>query len=165
MIGPMPFIEVQRMFDTAYPSGQRYYWKSDYVREVSDAALQAITTHAAARPSLLSGVDFHQMGGALSRVAADATAFGHRDAPFLVNTIAAWTEPEDDEANIAWARDLSAALAPYSTGTYVNFLSPSGTEAVRTAYEPGTYGRLAALKAKYDPTNVFRLNHNISPHS
>ena len=105
------------------------------------------------------------MGGAVSRVAADATAFGHRDAPFLINTIGGCIESQDDATTIAWVREVSAALAHNSTGAYVNFLSPTDAEGARLAYESATYERLAALKAKYDPTNVFRLNHNILPRS
>lgn len=163
LVGPMPYAELQTMLDTAYPSGQRYYWKSDYLRDLSHAAISTILGHMAARPSPLSTVDIHQMGGAAGRTAAEKTAFGHRDAPFLINTVASWTSPDHDEANISWARGLSAALTPFSTGAYVNFLSNTSEEAIRAAYEPGTYARLAALKAKYDPTNLFRFNQNIPP--
>lgn len=165
MIGPMPHFELQRMYDAGYPAGNRWYWKSDYVRALDEATIETLVAQAATRSTPLCEIDIHDMGGAVSRVAADATAFGHRDAPFLINTIGGCIESHDDAATIAWVREVSAALAPISTGAYVNFLSPSDVTGARLAYESGTYERLAALKAKYDPTNVFRLNHNIPPRS
>lgn len=165
MIGPMPHFELQRMYDAAYPAGNRWYWKSDYVRALDEATIETLVKGAAARPTPLCAIDIHQMGGAVSRVAADATAFGHRDAPYLINTYAGCIEPHEDAATIAWPRGVSAKLAPNATGAYVNFLSPTDAAGARLAYEWGTYERLVALKTKYDPTNLFRLNHNIPPRS
>lgn len=163
MVGPMPYMQLQTMFDTAYPAGQRYYWRSAYMRELSDAALDTLVDHMKACPFPLTGIDIHHLSGAVGRVAADATAFGHRDAPFLIDPVPVWTDPSDDEQAIAWGRAVAAALAPYSSGAYVNFLAEDDRDTSRTSYEQGVYERLAALKAKYDPTNVFRLNHNIPP--
>jgi FAD/FMN-containing dehydrogenase len=165
LVGPMPYTELQTMFDTVFPAGQRHYWRSAYMQELSDVTLDMLVDQMIARPSDLTFIDLHHMGGAVGRVAADATAFGHRDAPFLIDPVPTWTDPTDDERAIAWGRGVAAALAPHSSGSYLNFLAVSDPETSRTSYEAATYDRLAALKAKYDPTNVFRLNHNIPPRS
>jgi Berberine and berberine like len=94
---------------------------------------------------------------------APATAFGHRAAPFLVNEIATWTDQEEAASHIAWARGLSAALQPFSAGSYVNFLAQEGAQVTKAAYTEATYSRLVALKTTYDLTNLFRLNQNIPP--
>jgi hypothetical protein len=93
LLGPMPYSALQMMFDTAYPAGQHYYCKSDYVTDLTDEVIEALIAHALGRTSPLSAIDIHQMGGAVKRVGSDATAFGHRDAPFLVNTVASWSDP------------------------------------------------------------------------
>ena len=95
-------------------------------------------------------------------MAADATAFGHRDSGFVVNIVGIWPTPVDNDKHIDWARGLFAALQPYAHGAYINFLGDEGEARVRAAYGPH-YERLVALKNKYDPTNLFRLNHNIPP--
>jgi hypothetical protein len=99
----------------------------------------------------------------MARVADDATAFGQRGAPYLLNAVARWTDPATDEAQIGWARDLYAAAEPFSTGgTYVNFLS-AGDDRVAAAYGSDKVERLARVKETWDPTNVFRLNQNVRP--
>ena len=163
LLGPMPYSALQTMVDTSYPAGQCYYWKSDYLTDLSDEAIDTILSHRARCLSPLSAVDIHQMGGAMARIDANATAFGHRDAPFLVNTVASWTTSQEGEQHVQWARSLSAGLARYSTGTYVNFLTNEGAAGVKAAYDPAAYQRLAALKQTYDPTNLFHLNQNIAP--
>jgi hypothetical protein len=165
LVGPMPYMELQTMYDTVFPAGQRHYWRSAYMQELSDETLDMLVDQMIAPPSELTFIDLHHMGGAVGRMAADATAFGHRDAPFLIDPVPTWTDPADDERAIAWGRGIAAALAPHSSGSYLNFLAVSDPESSRTSYEAATYERLAALKAKYDPTNVFRLNHNIPPRS
>ncbi len=163
LLGPMPYSVLQTMVDTSYPAGQCYYWKSDYLTDFSDEAIETIIAYRDRSSSPLSAVDIHQMGGAVARIDANATAFGHRDAPFLVNTVASWTNSQQGEEHIKWARSLSAELARYSTGTYVNFLSNEGEAGVKAAYDPTAYQRLVALKQTYDPTNLFQLNQNIVP--
>lgn len=165
LVGPMPYTELQTMFDAVFPAGQRHYWRSAYMRELSDTTLDMLVDQMIKRPSELTFIDLHHMGGAVGRVRADATSFGHRDAPFLIDPVPTWTDPTDDELAVAWGRGIAEALAPHSSGSYLNFLAVSDPEASRTSYEAATYERLAALKAKYDPTNVFRLNHNIPPRS
>jgi FAD/FMN-containing dehydrogenase len=104
------------------------------------------------------------MGGAVGRVSRDASAFDQRDAAYNLAIIARWTEPAEADGHIAWARDLWEAMRPYARGVYVNYLGVGdGAERVRDAYGPAKYERLAALKAKYDPGNLFRLNQNIAP--
>jgi len=99
-------------------------------------------------------------------VPAGATAFGNRDAGFLMNYIGLWLDPAEDEANTTWVRNASDAMAPFGTGArYVNFLADEGEAGVRSAYEAETYARLQNLKAQYDPTNFFHLNQNIAPAS
>jgi FAD/FMN-containing dehydrogenase len=109
-------------------------------------------------------IHIHHLGGAMNRVAADATAFGHRDEGFVVNIIGTWSVPGDNDKHIDWARGLFAALQPYAHGAYINFLGDEGQERVRSAYG-SNYEHLVALKNKYDPTNLFRLNQNIPPAS
>ncbi len=100
----------------------------------------------------------------MSRVPADATAYGHRDAPFLINVHTRWERPADDRRCISWARELFDALRPHSAGSvYVNFISDEGAERVHDAYTQATWERLVDLKTRYDPGNLFRLNQNIRP--
>jgi FAD/FMN-containing dehydrogenase len=108
-------------------------------------------------------VHLHQLGGAMSRVPADATAYGHRGAGFLLNAVGIWPDPAETERNTAWVRGLASAVEPYARGAYVNFMGEEGADRVRAAYEPDAFARLQALKAEYDPTNFFRLNQNVPP--
>jgi FAD/FMN-containing dehydrogenase len=164
VLGPMPYQAIQGMFDAGVPRGSRNYWRSGYVDKLSDDAIEAIIEYADGVPAPLGQLHVHQMGGAASRVPAGATAFGNRDAGFLLNYIGLWLDPAEDEANSTWVRNASDALAPFGTGArYVNFLADEGDAGVRSAYEAETYTRLQKLKAQYDPTNFFHLNQNIAP--
>ena len=113
--------------------------------------------------SPLLQVHLHHVGGAVGRIAADATAFAHRGSSFALNIIARWTDRADDDGNMGWTRDFAAAIEPYAHGAYVNFLGDEGEGRVRAAYGDRTYARLVAVKTRYDPDNVFRLNQNIRP--
>jgi FAD/FMN-containing dehydrogenase len=164
VLGPIPYPALQAMFDASVPRGSRNYWRSGYVDQLTDGAIETIAAHAQTLPSPMGQLHIHQMGGAVSRVSAGATAFGNRDADFLMNYIGLWEDPAEDEANTAWVRAASDAMAPYGTGArYVNFLADEGEAGVRSAYEQETYVRLQSLKARYDPTNFFHLNQNIKP--
>ncbi len=163
LIAPMPYRVLQTMTDAINVPGLHHYWRSDYLRALDEQTIDTILEQIAGKTSSLSAIDIHQMGGEASRISAEATAFGHRDAPFLVNETATWTDPHEAAQHIAWARGLSAALQPFSAGTYVNFLAHEGAEVTKAAYTPASYDRLVALKTKYDPTNLFRLNQNITP--
>ena len=164
MMGPLPYTALQQANDPTAQAGLHNYWKAAFLHDLSDDVIDEIISYAAHATSPLSMVHIHQLGGAMNRVAADATAFAHRDSGFVVNIISTWPEPVDNEKHIDWARGLFAALQPYARGAYINFLGDEGQERVRSAYGPN-YTRLVALKNKYDPTNLFRLNQNIPPAS
>jgi FAD/FMN-containing dehydrogenase len=163
VISPHKFTDFQKAFDPLLLEGERNYWKSHDFLELSDGLLDAVLPFVSELPSSSCEVFFAQMGGATSRVPAEATAYRHRDAEFVMNVHGRWHDAEDDDKCIAWTRDLFQAAAPFATGgVYVNFMTEEETDRVRSAYGDG-YSRLAQLKAKYDPTNFFRLNQNIKP--
>ena len=162
--GQLPFRDVQQIFDPDYPNGRHYYWKSIYINGVGDEVAHVLIEHAARRPSALSSLDVWALGGAMGRVRTEATAFGRRDAPFLIGIEANWDEPTADAANVAWARGVYEAMRRFSPGgLYPNFpgFGEEGESLVRESYG-GNYARLQAVKAKYDPQNVFRSTLNIS---
>ena len=163
--GPLPFTALQQLFDPFFPSGERHYWKSLYLAGLGDGATAEIDTWVRRRPSSKSMAVVNALGGALGRVDPDATAIGERTAPFLLEILADWATPEESEANVAWARDFFTAMERFGAGkTNLNFPG-LGEDAgfVRAAFGRN-YGRLAELKQKYDPINLFRLNQNIEPH-
>lgn len=162
MMGPLPYTALQQANDPTAPAGLQNYWKAAFLQDLSDEAIDAMIGYATNATSPLSMIHIHQLGGAMNRVATDATAFGQRDSGFVVNIIGTWPAPGDNDRHIDWALDLFAALQPYMHGAYINFLGDEGQERVRSAYGPN-YDRLVALKSKYDPTNLFRLNQNIPP--
>jgi FAD/FMN-containing dehydrogenase len=162
--GPMPFAAIQSAFDPFFPKGLLQYWKSTYVDTLSDDLLDALCDLAAARPSPKTTMDIWPQSGAVARVGAEETAFGPRP-PFMVAFESSWTDPAANEANITWARDAWASMRRFaSRGIYLNFpgFGEEKEDLVRAAYGPN-YPRLRALKAQYDPTNLFRSNLNISP--
>jgi FAD/FMN-containing dehydrogenase len=164
LIGHKPYTAHQMMFDSGVPSGNHYYWKSEYLPSISDEAIDTVVTFCERLSSPLTLVLLFQLGGAISRVAVDATAAAHRDAAYVLNIATNWTDVENSAGHIEWTRNFWSAMQPYATGgVYVNFLSQDEGEArVKAAY--GTnYERLVALKNKYDPANVFSLNQNIKP--
>jgi FAD/FMN-containing dehydrogenase len=163
LLGPMPYATIQSLLDPLYAAGARNFFKSGYLANMPDDSIETLTRFQLAAPSPSSEIHLHQFGGAVARVADGETAFGSRSAPWVVNTVARWTDPSTDDVQMAWARDLYAALEPYcASGTYVNFLS-AGDDRVREAYGPEKYERLARLKENWDPTNLFRLNQNVQP--
>jgi hypothetical protein len=163
--GPMPFVSAQRLFDADYPNGRRYYWKSLYLDSLDDAAASTLVDHARKRPSKLSSVDVWALGGAMRREPAGGSAFSHRHRPFLLGIEANWDEAADDGRNVAWARGLFADMSRFSQGgMYLNFpgLTEEGDALLRQSFG-SSYERLQAIKAKYDPENVFRSTFNIVP--
>jgi FAD/FMN-containing dehydrogenase len=163
-VAPVPFVRWQRAFEQSYPPGKRYYWKSHNFTDPSQDALDRITEFALAPPTPETRVSVTHLGGAVKRVAADATAYPHRDADFLVNMTTRWEDPSEDERCIGWTRRYFDALRDFATGgTYVNLIS-DGTGEESMAYR-GNYDRLARLKAVWDPTNLFRMNQNVIPHA
>ncbi len=164
--GPMPYVEAQAALDEDYPSGElRYYWKSLYLDDMGDEAVARIARHTAGRPSALATVDVWHMGGAIGQIGKDRSAFGGREAPFLLGVEANWEDPRDDEANVSWARGCVEDMGRFSGGAeYLNFpgFMEGGEATLRATFGAG-YGRLVALKDEYDPTNLFRLNQNVKP--
>ncbi len=165
-ICPRPYAEVQRQLDAASPRGRRYYIKANFVTDISDAAIDLLVEHFATVPSPFSLIAFQQLGGAVGRVGSKATAFYHREARYEWFVQSAWEDPGENAANIQWTRALAEAMEPCTTGRgYVNHLGPEameGAASLRSAYGPH-YESLVALKNQYDPTNLFRLNANITP--
>jgi FAD/FMN-containing dehydrogenase len=164
LVQPMPYTAFQQILDPLNPPGNRVYWKSAMLRNLDDEVIETIIEHAAAPPSPLSAAIVEFYGGAANRVGVGETAYPHRDTQYALNAVATWTDPEGDAANIRWSRGLWEAVRRFSPGSvYVNFLGlDEGVDRVRAAYGPN-YERLAALKAKYDPQNLFRINQNITP--
>lgn len=163
-IAPKPYVEHQAVIEPLFPHGLRNYWKGSNLVELTDGAIEALLDQFARIPSRRTGIVLWQLGGAASRVGPDETAYAHREARYALNIPSIWDNPADDAANIRWTRECFDALSPYSTGAvYVNFLGEEGEGRVRAAYRPETYERLARIKARYDPTNFFRLNQNIRP--
>src|SRR5215213_4517281 len=163
--GPIPYTALQGAFDPFFPEGRLYYWKSTYVDDLSDEAIDTMVAAANARPSFMSGVTFWQLGGAMSRVGSEETAYGRRDAAYLFTAEASWTDPTTNEQNIAWARESLATMQPFSKGgSYLNFagFGEEKEAMLRASYGPN-YDRLVTLKSTYDPDNLFRMNLNIAP--
>jgi FAD/FMN-containing dehydrogenase len=163
-ITPKPYVAHQQMLDPAFPHGRHYYWKSRQLPPLSDEAIEVIVEHGLRITSDFSSARIFTLGGAVGRVGHDETAYPNRAATHDINIVGAWRPTDPDPARHAeWVRAFWSALAPHAAGTYVNFMSDEPQAAVRTAYGEHTYGRLAAVKRKYDPTNFFRFNQNISP--
>jgi FAD/FMN-containing dehydrogenase len=163
VIGMQPFAAWQGAFDPLLTPGAYNYWKSHNFVELSDGLLDRLVSTVERLPTAECEIFIGHLAGATNRVAADATAYPHRGANFVMNVHTRWRERADERRSIEWARKLFAETAPYATGgVYVNFMPEDETDRVSNAY--GTnYARLAALKAKYDPTNLFRLNQNVQP--
>ncbi len=162
-IGPVPYAAFQQAFDPLLTPGARNYWKSHDLREIGDAAVDCVIEAVSSLPSPQCEIFIGHLGGAIAGVAPDAMAFGRRDAEFIVNVHTRWDSAADDQQCIAWARTTFDALAPHALGTvYVNFM-PADEDARVPAAFGGNYTRLAELKAKYDPENLFRMNQNIQP--
>jgi FAD/FMN-containing dehydrogenase len=163
--GPMLYTDVQVFLDEDYPDGFHYYWKSLYLESLGDDVIDGVVTWSDRRPSLLSTVDVWHMGGAVSRFSAADAAVGNREAPYLLGVEANWEPSQDDDANVAWARACVEDMRTFSKGgQYLNFpgFHEREDETMRTTFG-NQYERLVALKKKFDPSNLFRLNHNIKP--
>ncbi len=167
LVGPAPYVEFQSAIDSTVAHGWNYYWKSTHLPELGDALIDTIADHAFVGTSPRSYAAMFHMKGAVSRVAAGATAFGNRQASHAITLDAVWRPGEDfGERDTAWARRFFAALGRFREGVYVNFLGGDEDPArVREAYGDAVYDRLVEVKTTYDPENVFHHNQNIRPRS
>lgn len=159
-----PYTQLQSILDPTQPKGRRYYWKSEFLSHVEPALCEKVIEHADGMPSPHSALILFQLGGALDERSEDHSAFGNREARYVLNIAGSWVGPEDDEVNIAWARAAWNDMKAFSTGgTYINFLTEDeGTERMAAALGKSV-ARLGQVKAKWDPENVFRTNRNIAP--
>ena len=157
------YLQIQSAGDSLFPRGRRYYWKAQFLREISNGVIDALLEIYPKAPSPSALLVFQQVGGAIARIPSSESPYANRDALYDCFPLAIWDSPADDQSNIRWARELWSAVSPYSTGgVYANNLGDEGEDRVRAAYGEN-YARLVALKNKYDPTNFFRLNQNIRP--
>lgn len=161
---PQPYVQTQSAFDPFFPEGLRYYWKSLYLDELNDDAIDTIVEYTTERPSPRTVIPIRPRGGALAQVDPAATAFAERSAPFLLSIDSTWEDPADDEENIRWTREFWEAMAPYASNKmYFNFaMGEEGDDVVRATFGEN-YERLIEVKTTYDPENVFRMNRNVTP--
>jgi FAD/FMN-containing dehydrogenase len=162
-VGPIPHPALQGMFDALYPAGMQWYWRADFVNELSDAAIDLHVKYGSQLPSMFSTMHLYPIDGAAGRVGKSDTAFSYRDARWAEVIVGVDPDPANNEAITSWCKDYWLALHPHSAGgAYVNFMMDEGQERIRATYRDN-YARLAAVKAQYDPTNLFRVNQNIQP--
>lgn len=162
-VGPMPFPMLQSMFDAVFPPGIQMYWKADFVNDLTDEMNALIARYSERKPVGSSMIGFHPIDGVASRLPNDATAWSYRDARWAEVIVGASPDSTDNDKLVAWARETWEALHPYSAGgAYVNFMMEEGSDRVHASYRDN-YERLAQIKAKYDPGNLFRMNQNIKP--
>jgi FAD/FMN-containing dehydrogenase len=163
VVGPNPFAGWQQAFDPLLTPGARNYWKSHDLAKLPDAAIDVLLAAVKTLPGPECEVFLAHVGGVADRVAPDATAFPQRNAHFVMNVHTRWRDAGDDQAFIAWARSLFDRMKPFAAGTaYVNFMPDDEGGRVESAYG-GNYKRLASIKRRYDPQNLFRLNQNVRP--
>jgi len=166
IVQPMPYVALQSMLDAGGPKGTRGYMKAEFFDELTDEAVEKLIEHGGKRPGPMVQLLMEPMRGAISRVGENDTALGRRDVPWCYHALALWMEPDEAtaDAHVAWARELSDDMQPHTTtGVYLNYTSDTGEARVRSTYGDEKYDRLVALKDKYDPDNLFRLNQNIRP--
>jgi FAD/FMN-containing dehydrogenase len=163
VISPHPFAGWQAAFDPLLTAGARNYWKSHDLPDLPDAAIKVILDAVRTLPSPECEVFIAHVGGAMARIPSNTTAWANRNAHFIMNVHTRWRDKAQDSACVAWTRQLFEAAAPFASGSvYVNFMPHDENDRVEKAY--GTnYGRLAEIKRRYDPDNLFRMNQNIQP--
>jgi FAD/FMN-containing dehydrogenase len=163
LVGPMPQPVVQSMFDALYPPGLQWYWRADFVNELSDEAIELHLKYGSALPSMHSTMHLYPINGAVHRVGKNDTAFSYRESKWAEVIVAVDPDPAKIDGMIPWVKDYWSALHPYSAGgAYVNFMMDEGQDRVQATYRDN-YGRLASIKNKYDPGNLFHVNQNIKP--
>lgn len=162
-VGPISYPDLNSMLDAGFPPGARYYWKSNYVSQITDELIDVIVDQFMQCPSTMSGIAIEHLHGAMTRVPVAATAFPHRQPGYNVLLAGVWDDARDSSANKQWVRDTYEALDPLlGAGRYVNYFSDDDSSAVSAAYGPNL-DRLSEIKRSYDPGNRFHLNHNIEP--
>lgn len=159
----MPYPQFQQLFDADFPSGLQVYWRSEFLDTLNDEVIDRLIAQFDQVSSPLSALILEQFGGAVRRIPQEDTAFVHRDADYNLAIISRWEQPGESEKHVAWARAVHDEVRPYSTGVYVNYLGEEGNDRIKAAYGEEVYQRLVALKNRYDPNNLFRLNQNIQP--
>lgn len=164
IFAPVSYVQMQSMFDPFFPPGRQTYVKANFIRSLSDKAVDILAEFAGTSPSVHTfGPWVEHWHGAATRIAVSDTAFPHRQYPYNFSVWSNWVSPSESEDNIKWSRACWDAMRPFmADGSYVNYLEDEGDPLARAAYGPN-YDRLVALKIKYDPTNFFRMNHNIKP--
>jgi FAD/FMN-containing dehydrogenase len=163
MVGPMPHPVLQGLHDGLYPSGLQWYWKADFVRTLPDEAIALHVKYAATLPSMQSTMHLYPINGAAGRVKSSATPWAYRDATWSTVTVGVDPDPANKEKVSTWAKEYWSALHPYSAGgAYINFMMEEGEDRIRATYGKN-YDRLAKVKKRYDPGNLFRVNQNIKP--
>jgi len=163
LVGPLPYPALQSMFDPLYPPGLQWYWKADFVNELSDEAIRLHLEHGSQLPSMHSTMHLYPVNGAAAGPRNQETAWSYRDTQWASVIVGVDPDPANNDRLIEWARNYWEALHPHSAGgAYVNFMMDEGEERVKATYREN-YERLAAVKAKYDPANFFRVNQNIRP--
>jgi hypothetical protein len=163
LVGPMPHPTLQSMFDPIYPAGLKWYWKADFVKELSDEAIALHLKYGSELPTMQSTMHLYPINGAANRVGKKETAWSYRDATWAQVIVGVDSDPANNERIISWAKEYWNALHPHSAGgAYVNFMMDEGLDRVKATYRD-SYDRLVAVKNKYDPTNFFRVNQNIKP--
>jgi FAD/FMN-containing dehydrogenase len=160
-VGTMPYAVAQQLLDAGAPAGLGNRWTSAYLSALDDEVIDVMVARAADAPAPLSQVHLYQLGGAIARTATDATAYTHRSAPYLLSFLALWEAPAQEHTpHLEWARTARAQIDGHAAGTYVNF---AGEETAAEDVYARHHARLAAVKADWDPSNVFRMNHNVAP--
>jgi hypothetical protein len=163
-VGPITYTALQSIVEQFNPSGMRNYWKTSYLKELGPEAIEVLIDRYQCSPSPPSHVVLYTLGGAVKRIDPDATAVSYRDARHILLWIGMWNSEVDDDLNRAWVRESWLAAEPFgSSGFYVNYEAEITPERVAAAYGAPKFQRLAGIKAKYDPANLFRLNQNIPP--
>jgi FAD/FMN-containing dehydrogenase len=163
LVGPIPHPAMNSMFDPLYAPGLQWYWKADFVRELSDEAITLHVDQGSKMPTMLSTMHLYPVDGTAKRVKSNATAWAYRDAKWSSVIVGVDPDPASKDTITTWARDYWTALHPHSAGgAYVNFMMDEGESHVKASYGKN-YARLAKIKKKYDPTNFFRVNQNIRP--
>ena len=162
LVGPMPYAGFQCMLDN--PPGFHQYWSADYCDSMPDEAVDVFVKYGSDRPSPLTQQLMVPWGGAVARVPEDATPLSHRDVPWITHPFATWDGAEAMAENVEWARSFRRDIERYANGgVYLNFIGSEGQDRIQAAYGPEKYARLAGIKARFDPENVFRGNQNIEP--